>query len=152
MSFPIRPALLPALLLWLCGPAFAQTARPAPDDPRAPVPAVQYQSPLAGYRAHAEPDVGSWRAANERVGQVGGWKAYAREAAQTQPASPGTAQPAQHSHAAKPEGKPDGTSGAPGTHAHGQAAPDQASGMHGPQHHQMHQQKPQHHQHHGGTP
>jgi hypothetical protein len=169
MSFSIRPALLPALLLWLCVPALAQTARPAPDDPRAPVPALQYQSPLAGYRAQGEPEVGSWRAANERVHQAGGWKAYAREAAQSQPATPGKAQAAGHDHSAAPQA-PSAAPGAPGAHDHGQAAPDRAAGMHSPQHHQkheqhqkqrdqkqqhqhQHQQKHQHHhQHHRGTP
>ena len=143
----VRPALLPALLIGLCGSAAAQTSRPAPDDPRAPVPPLQYQSPLAGYRAHAEQDIGSWRAANERVGQVGGWKAYAREAAQSTPADAAPAVTSgDHANHAKPaaQASPPAAPVA-AAHSHGQSTPDKAHGMHG-----RHSQHHQHH--HGGKP
>ena len=37
---------------------------------------------MSGYRPLAEAPVGSWKEANERVNRIGGWRAYAREAAQ----------------------------------------------------------------------
>lgn len=42
--------------------------------------AGRYRSAFAGFRAFAEQPVGSWRQANEVVSDVGGWRAYAREA------------------------------------------------------------------------
>ena len=32
------------------------------------------------YRSYADQEVGSWRKANDEVGRIGGWQAYAREA------------------------------------------------------------------------
>ena len=55
-------------------------ARPDPADPTAAVPSATYSS-LARYRRHAEQPVRSWREANETVNRIGGWRAYAREAA-----------------------------------------------------------------------
>ena len=58
------------------------TARPDPLDAAAGVPDVQHRSAFAGYRGLADEPVGLWRAANEAVERAGGWKAYAREAAE----------------------------------------------------------------------
>lgn len=58
----------------------------------APDPAG-YRSAFEGYRRYAEQPVGSWRQANEVVGAIGGWQAYAREA-QAPAGSPASA-PAQ---------------------------------------------------------
>lgn len=70
--------------LSLAALAQAQPARPAPDplDPKAVVPPAAHRSPLSAYRPWAEAPVGSWTEANERVNRIGGWRAYAREAAQ----------------------------------------------------------------------
>lgn len=54
----------------------AQTA-PAP----APGP---YRSALEGYQPYSETKLAPWKAANDTVGQIGGWRAYAKEAAQGQ--------------------------------------------------------------------
>ncbi len=64
--------------------AQAQPNVPAPDpiDAKAAVPPAQHRSPMASYRPLAESPVGSWKEANERVNRIGGWRAYAREAAQ----------------------------------------------------------------------
>jgi hypothetical protein len=55
-------------------------------DPKAETPPVmtslQFNSIFAGYQAYTEQAVGSWREANDNVGRIGGWRAYAREAAQ----------------------------------------------------------------------
>ena len=90
----IRPSL-PAILLAastavVSALAAAQPpAQPAvgppkadPLDASADVPAVRVRSSFAGYRGLADEKVGSWRETNDTVGRIGGWKAYAREAAQ----------------------------------------------------------------------
>lgn len=61
-------------------PATTSTDRRDPADPKAPVPAASYLSPLRAYRGFAEPPVAPWRETNELVRQRGGWRAYAREA------------------------------------------------------------------------
>jgi hypothetical protein len=70
------------LLTFVCPPASAQSSPSSrdPTDPRAPVPAVSYASPLRASRASGDVDVGSWRNANKAVGRIGGWRTYGREA------------------------------------------------------------------------
>lgn len=76
--------------------AAAQSAKPRPDpaDAQAAAPALAHRSALAGYRKH---DNGSpplaWREANDAVERIGGWRAYAREAAAPAPASSAPAAP-----------------------------------------------------------
>ncbi len=75
----------------------SSSARADPADPKAPVPAASYPSPLRAYRAFAEAPVGPWRESNERVRQRGGWRAYAREVDEAEaapPAAPAASQPA----------------------------------------------------------
>jgi hypothetical protein len=43
---------------------------------------VTYKSPIEAYKAFIDEKVTSWKAANDKVGQIGGWRAYAREAQQ----------------------------------------------------------------------
>ncbi len=43
---------------------------------------VSYTSPVADYQAFVDEKVTSWKAANDKVGQIGGWRAYAKEAQQ----------------------------------------------------------------------
>ena len=89
MSDLIRGGLLAVALLGAVPLAQAQPARAAPDplDARAQVPPVMHASALANYRAAGELRVGSWKDANERVNRIGGWRAYAREAATPEPAA-----------------------------------------------------------------
>jgi hypothetical protein len=102
------PALVPCLLA-LCAPAVnAQNPpKPAVADPleaQAPVPPAVAPSPLAQYRRHSAVEVkpGAWRAANDTVNRVGGWRTYAREApapgADTAPAADAAAKPAPPAH------------------------------------------------------
>ena len=88
MSASIRAAVA-ALLACAASPGFAQpaTPRPAPSaSAAAPVVSAStpgapaYRSAFDGYRRHADQPVGSWQEANDRVGRIGGWRAYAREA------------------------------------------------------------------------
>lgn len=64
--------------------ADAVPARADPLDPRAPTTAPAHRSPLQSYRRLPEvppPEGARWREGNETVNRVGGWRAYAREAA-----------------------------------------------------------------------
>lgn len=82
----------------LCGTvaALAQdsaTARPNPLDAGARVPSVTYQSSLRGYPRLTDQDVGSWKAVNETVNRIGGWRTYAREAQAPAAGASSAAQP-----------------------------------------------------------
>lgn len=65
--------------------ALAVSAQPAP---QAPAPAdlgpqaqtVPYRSSLGNYQPFADEKVLPWRQVNDTVGQIGGWRAYAKEA------------------------------------------------------------------------
>ena len=110
MSPKFQAALLPvwaaAGLQLALVPAQAQTPAAAPPmavatasgpradaaDPKAPVPAALYVSPLRAYQGFVEPKVAPWRETNELVRQRGGWRAYAREA--REPDAAPTAEPA----------------------------------------------------------
>ena len=41
---------------------------------------VSFRSVLEGYQPFSDEPVGSWREANDTVGRIGGWRAYAKEA------------------------------------------------------------------------
>lgn len=77
---------LSSILLAVAGTAVAQTpadtpVRPATESARPAAPTrLQYVSPLRTYKAYADQPVESWREANDRVGRIGGWRAYAKEA------------------------------------------------------------------------
>src|SRR5690606_20510646 len=68
-------------------PATSAPARAASAAPAVPPPATvsppetSYQSALEGYKRFTDEPVGSWKAANDRVAQIGGWRSYAQEAA-----------------------------------------------------------------------
>ena len=92
MSIHFRAALAwplcaVACLVW--GSAQAQAAAAA--DPAASVPAAIYLSPLRDYQGFADPVPMPWRDLNDRVGQRGGWRAYAREARTDGAAAPAPA-------------------------------------------------------------
>jgi hypothetical protein len=111
-SLPHRPAPLLVIgvavaLLWP-SLSLAQETAPeqrraaallAPLDARATVPPAVYRSALGSYRALREQPVGSWRAANETVHGIGGWRAYLREAH-----APEAAASAAHDHASPGSG------------------------------------------------
>ena len=65
----------------LPAPAFAQQkSRPDPADPKVSVPPVIYVSPLKQYQPLGDEQVTSWKAANDLVETIGGWRVYAKEA------------------------------------------------------------------------
>lgn len=91
-SFP-RPCWLVALAL-LAGPtaslAAPSTSSPVaadPTQPQASVPATTYRSAFTRYRPLADITPIPWREANDTVTRIGGWRAYAREAAQPEAAA-----------------------------------------------------------------
>ena len=48
-------------------------------EPSMPKAALEYDSVLADYDAYEESDGPNWVEANERVGEIGGWREYAKE-------------------------------------------------------------------------
>jgi hypothetical protein len=79
-------ALSVAAAAWL----LSAGAHAAAQGDAAPLPA-----PFERYQTWAEAPVADWRAANARVGEIGGWRTYAREAAEAD-AEVDDAMPTQH--------------------------------------------------------
>ena len=79
-------------------------AAPAPTDPGATVPGVEYQSVFSDYRPYADETVSDWRSINEEVARVGGHAGVVRGAsghanpAQVKPAQPTAEAPAAQAH------------------------------------------------------
>jgi hypothetical protein len=64
-----------------------RTARADPLDAQARVPAAVHSSALSHYRRLGDDARIGWKEANETVNRIGGWRAYAREAQQPEPAA-----------------------------------------------------------------
>lgn len=84
MSSPFQAAMAAALVAVAVGvvaqpAASTRAVATASASGRASAPALGYRSAFAGYRPFTEQPVGSWRGANDVVGRIGGWQAYARE-------------------------------------------------------------------------
>ena len=87
-----RPCMLSSLLFTLLVATQAQaqsssTPRPDPLDPKAQVPSVRYESAFAQFRRIGDDKPVAWREANDAVARIGGWRVYAREAQQPEPAA-----------------------------------------------------------------
>ena len=92
MKFLLNKAvtlLVASAALALIAAAPARSADAA--DPKAGVPPLVYRSAFEGYRPNTEAEVGKWRETNDLVGRIGGWRAYAKEAAA--PDTPASAAP-----------------------------------------------------------
>ena len=86
------PCTLPSLLFTLLLAAQAQAqpptaTRPDPLDPKAQVPSVRYESSFSQFRRTGDDKPVAWREANDAVARIGGWRVYAREAQQPDPAA-----------------------------------------------------------------
>ena len=95
--------LLPAALAMVAIAAQSQDAPRAaaptePLDARAPVPPVVYRSALSDYRRLGDDKPVAWRQANDTVGRIGGWRAYAREASAPAAAASTPPRPAPAGH------------------------------------------------------
>ena len=79
----MKPIALGLLILAASAGAVAQpsagSGSPDPMDARAPVAPAVHVSPFAQYRPFAAEVLGPWKAVNDEVGRIGGWKVYARE-------------------------------------------------------------------------
>jgi hypothetical protein len=101
-------AALVCLISGLCIAGTAQAQRLLPAAAAASSAAgIAYRSSLADYKRDRDPDLASWREANDAVGRIGGWRAYAREArpsepARKQPAMPQTPSTSAPARAAQP--------------------------------------------------
>ena len=95
MFRPLLHWLVPATFLLGMGSAHAQgapcTAKPDPLNAQAVVPALVHTSAFAAYRRYADAAPIAWKEANDTVTRIGGWRAYAREAADPSPAAPAAA-------------------------------------------------------------
>ncbi len=76
-SQPLAGWLLGVIALAL--PGFLLATQPEPLDADAAVPAQDYRSPLQHYRVLPDEPLQDWRAANDQVGRIGGWRTYAQE-------------------------------------------------------------------------
>ena len=68
-------------------PSLAAHAQPAPKPPA-------FQSAFEGYQPYTDDKPVDWKAANDTTARIGGWRAYAKEAAAPAPAAPPPADPA----------------------------------------------------------
>ncbi len=89
---PALAWLVLAALLVLALPSHAQdrASSAAPTDAldaRAAVPALRHAGSLSTYRRLDGAKPLAWDEANATVGRIGGWRAYAREAARPEPAA-----------------------------------------------------------------
>ena len=94
-----------ALAVWLGLTTLAVAAQTAPAARGAPASAAAaaavrapYRSVFTDYRGMSEQPLAPWRASNDTVGTIGGWRAYARES-QGQPAAPPKPAPRSGGHA-----------------------------------------------------
>ena len=81
-------------------------ATPAAENPAGHATAVRYESAFSRYKSYRDEKATPWREANDTVTQIGGWRAYAKEAQQpehvsstaapTPPATPPVAKPNPH--------------------------------------------------------
>jgi hypothetical protein len=92
---PARPPLrtLWSTVAWLAcallpGGAFASAD---PGERQADAPRPAYRSAFSLYRPWHDQAVGDWRALNDRVGRIGGWRTYLREAQEPEPREAGAA-------------------------------------------------------------
>lgn len=81
--------------------ATAVVARAQTKPPAAAAP-PEWRSAFESYRPFSDEKTAPWRQSNDTVQGVGGWRAYAREAAQ--PASAAASAPASRERAADPHG------------------------------------------------
>lgn len=62
-----------------CASASNAFATPDPISVESPTPPTQYKSPFKDYRPLGDDKRIPWKAANDEVGKIGGWRVYLRE-------------------------------------------------------------------------
>jgi hypothetical protein len=105
--------LLPLIAAMSWTAALTVSAQSAPQAPAAPPQAGQvegYRSAFDGYQPFTQEKILPWRQANDTVGRIGGWRAYAKEAhdaaAKTDQAPPAGGAPRPAEAPAKSKGQP----------------------------------------------
>lgn len=94
---------LVSLLVWSTT-AYGQTAPGvAPSMKQAPTQTSVFRSAFEGYQPYVDDGTSDWKKANDAVGQIGGWRAYAREAQGAQQSQPGQPRPAPAAPTAQPD-------------------------------------------------
>lgn len=78
--------LLPCAAMLLLSPVAVAQTHSDPVAATTAVPPMIYESPFARYRTYVDQDVAPWRESNDTAGWIGGWRVYAREAQEPQPA------------------------------------------------------------------
>lgn len=83
MPLSLKPSMLPVLVVLLLLPSLA-----AAQQSNAPVPVplgaafvTTGPSAFSSYQTFVDEPVVNWKSANDTVGRIGGWRAYAKEAA-----------------------------------------------------------------------
>ena len=102
ISWLSRPISTPWLAAALIAPSLALAQMPEGESAKVDYQ-LSYRSALSGYEAYKEQSVQPWKAANDKVGEIGGWRTYAKEMRQAAPTT-GQDQPAQ-GHDAHHRGK-----------------------------------------------
>ena len=64
----------------LAGHASAQTKTPALAAPPSAAAPAPFKSAFEGYRAYSDDKMTGWKAANDEVARIGGWREYAKQA------------------------------------------------------------------------
>lgn len=106
MKHPLS-RLAPAWALCLPLLATAQAPRPDPADPKAPAPALRYDSAFTDYKPWQDASGGDWRAVNDTVRRAAAkGDAHAGHAAPPSPAAASAASPAHGHHQRMHGGKP----------------------------------------------
>ena len=93
ISWLSRPISTPWLAASLIAPSLALAQMPEGESAKVDYQ-LSYRSALSGFDAYKEQSVQPWKAANDKVGEIGGWRTYAKEMHQTAPTT-GQDQPAQ---------------------------------------------------------
>lgn len=105
----LRLALLAALLPWQLATAQpAQQAAPAAMQPSVSGMDWHYASPITGYQGYRNTPIDAWSTSNQTVKEIGGWRAYAKEAAADKPQTSAPAAQPPGTQAPTPMHKPHG--------------------------------------------
>ena len=85
--------LVAATCALLAGAVYAQHAPTlSPSLPANPAP-LAFDSVLSRYKPMTDQKLGTWREANDNVGQIGGWRTYLKEVQQPEVTAPAPAAP-----------------------------------------------------------
>lgn len=77
--------VISAVLALAAGTVVAQSKPPVRTEQAGLPTQLHYTSPIGEYQRHVDQPMGGWRAANDQVGRIGGWKAYAKEVQAAEP-------------------------------------------------------------------